>query len=138
MEKRKRDSQESGGSKKSKVEPKKGGSKGGKPKPQPKSKGSKLPPQPQPSTSSGGATEPDPINNPITWPSSPRKWKRILPDNHGMFFLSSAGLFAYPAGLYFYSAGLVSEDFSADLSTRSVVRILRRFIFMIRRLISAG
>ena len=48
-----------------------GGSKGGKPKPQPEMDKNK------------GASEPDSIENPVTWQSSPSKWKQNLPDNHG-------------------------------------------------------
>ena len=67
------------------AKPKPGSSKGGKPKSQ--------------VDKNKGASEPDPIENPVTWKSSPTKWKENLPDNHGrcifrrvMYFLCSVML----------------------------------------------
>ena len=67
------------------AKPKPGSSKGGKPKSQ--------------VDKNKGASEPDPIENPVTWKSSPTKWKENLPDNHGrcifrrvMYFLRSVVL----------------------------------------------
>ena len=77
--------------------PKPGSSKGGKPKPG-GSKGGKPKPQPEVDKNKG-ASEPDPIENPVTWKSSPTKWKENLPDNHGkctfrrvMYFFRSVRL----------------------------------------------
>ena len=81
--KRKQSTEDPGSSKKPKLAVKKGGSKGGK---APKSQTSKSQPQASTSTGSGGATGPDPINNLVTWLSSPQKWQSNLPNNHGKPF----------------------------------------------------
>ena len=87
---------------KPKPKPKPGGSKGGKggkPKPKPK-------PKPQVDRNKG-ASEPDPIDDPVTWQSSPSKWRQNLSDNHGKRL--SAGLSICSAGLVVHPTGSVMQ-----------------------------